>query len=215
MRNILFAALVLGATPAFADEGTDGDAKIGGMRIEAHAGIERPNLSDTQSGTTYVDSLGSGFVYGAEVGYDVKVSNTVTVGPYVSFDAGGANKCETYTDPGVNGTACFKSNSDLSIGLRGAARLGSRGELYLGVGYDIYDTDFTVVERSTVNNAVVFNYASPDSRKGVGISFGYNHNVSKNMYLGLGMRVSELGDFEGTGFKLQRFQGHAALGFRF
>jgi hypothetical protein len=30
-----------------------------------------------------------------------------------------------------------------------------------------------------------------------------------------GMRISELGDFEGTGFKLQRFQGHATLGLRF
>ncbi|MFM5916584.1 MAG: autotransporter outer membrane beta-barrel domain-containing protein [Novosphingobium sp.] len=211
MRNILFAALVLGATPAFADE-TDSD--IGGMRIEAHAGIERPNLNTTQAGTTYVASLGSGFVYGGEVGYDVKVSNTITVGPYVSFDAGGANKCENYTDPGVNGVVCFKSKSDLSMGLRGAARFG-KGELYVGVGYDIFSTDFSVVERSTVNNAVTFSYTNPDSRKGIGISFGGNYDVAKNMYVGLGMRVSELGDFENTGFKLQRFQGHATVGFRF
>lgn len=212
MRNILFAAFVLGATPALADEA---DVKVGGVHIEAHAGIERPNLNTTQAGTTYVASLGSGFVYGGEIGYDVKVSNTVTVGPYVSFDAGGANKCENYTDPGVNGVICFKSKSDLSMGLRAAARLGAKTELYVGVGYDIYSTDFSVVERSTANNAVTFSYSNPGSRKGVGISFGGNYNVSKTMYVGLGMRISELGDFEGTGFKLQRFQGHAAVGFRF
>lgn len=213
MRKLLFAAFVLGATPAFADDGEE--AKVGGMRIEVHAGIERPNLSDTQGGTTYVASLGSGFVYGAEIGYDVKVSNTVTVGPYVSFDAGGADKCENYTDPGINGTACFKSKSDLSVGLRGAARLGSKAELYLGLGYDVFATDFTIVERNSVTNAVVFNYVATDNRKGLGVSFGGNYDLSKNMYIGLGMRVSELGDFEGTGFKLQRFQGHATLGFRF
>lgn len=212
MRKLLFAAFVLGATPAMADEG---DAKVGGMRIEVHAGIERPSLSDTQGGTTYVATLGSGFVYGAEIGYDVKVSNTVTVGPYVSFDAGGADKCETYTDPGVNGTACFKSKSDLSVGVRGAARLGAKTELYLGLGYDVFDTDFTIVERNSVTNAITFNYANSANRKGLGVTFGGNYDLSKNMYVGLGMRISELGDFEGTGFKLQRFQGHATLGLRF
>lgn len=213
MRKLLFAALVLGATPAFADDGEE--AKVGGMRIEVHAGIERPNLSDNQGGTTYVASLGSGFVYGAEIGYDVKVSDSVTVGPYLSFDAGGADKCENYVDPGVNGTACFKSKSDLSVGLRGAARLGSKTELYLGLGYDVFDTEFTIVERNSVTNAVVFNYAASTNRKGIGVSFGGNYDLSRNMYIGLGMRVSELGEFEGTGFKLQRFQGHATLGFRF
>jgi len=213
MRKVLFVALALAATPACADE--SGEDKIGGMRIEVHAGIERPNLSDTQGGTTYVASLGSGFVYGAEVGYDVKVSDTVTVGPYVSFDAGGADKCENYTDPGVNGTVCFKSQSGLSVGVRGAIRAGSKAELYLGLGYDVYDTDFTIVERNSVTNAIVFNYANPGNRKGLGVSFGGNYNLSKHMYIGLGMRVSELGDFEGSGFKLQRFQGHATLGLRF
>lgn len=213
MRKILFAALVLGATPAFAQDGDE--AKIGGMRIEVHAGIERPSVSDTQGGTTYVATLGSGFVYGGEIGYDVKVSNTVTVGPYVSFDAGGANKCENYADPGINGTFCFKSKSDLSIGLRGAARLGKKAELYLGLGYDVNATELTIVERNSTTNAVLLNYISPDNRQGIGITFGGNYDLSKNMYIGLGMRVSELGDFEGTGFKLQRFQGHATLGFRF
>ncbi len=214
MRKILFAALVLGATPALADE-NGGDAKIGGIRMEVHAGIERPNLNDKQGNTTYVASLGSGFVYGAEIGYDLKVSNTVTVGPYVSFDAGGANKCESYVNGGSNGNICFKSKSDLSVGLRGAARLGSKTELYLGVGYDVYSTDFNIVERNKTTNAITFSYSNPGNRKGVGISFGGNYDVSKNMYVGLGMRISELGDFEGTGFKLQRFQGHATVGVRF
>lgn len=212
MRKLLYAALVLGASPAFADEG---DAKIGGLRVEAHAGIERPNLNDSQGGVNYVASLGSGFVYGAEIGYDVKVSNTVTVGPYVSFDAGGADKCENYTDFGVTGTTCFKSKSDLSVGVRAAARLGSKTELYLGLGYDVFDTDFSVVERDINTNAVVFSYSNPENRKGIGVTFGGNYDLSKNMYVGLGMRISELGDFEGTGFKLQRFQGHVTLGFRF
>ena len=42
MRKILFAALVLGAAPAYAQ---DGDARIGGARIEVRAGIERRDLA--------------------------------------------------------------------------------------------------------------------------------------------------------------------------
>ena len=213
MRKILFAAMVLGATPAMADEG---DVKLSGLRIEAHAGIERPNLSDSQAGTTYVDTLGSSFAYGGEIGFDLPVSGSVTVGPYVSIDSGGSDKCETYPGTGNStGTACFHSNSNISVGARAGFRVGSKAEVFLGVGYDMYDADFTIQEVDNTTSAVTFAYASTGSRKGVGIKFGGNYHLSKNVYVGLGMHVSELGDFEGSGFKLQRFQGHAALGLRF
>ena len=212
MRKILFAALVLGATPAFADE--NGEAKIGGARIEVRAGIERPNLSDTQSGTTYVASLGSGFVYGGEVGFDVPVGKNLTVGPYVGYDAGGTDKCENYTDPGVNGTACFKGNGNLSAGLR-VAYATPKTELYLGLGYSSYDMDFSIREFNSITNAPTFSYDSVDSRTGIDVGLGANFTIAKHAYVGVGMKIGELGDFEGTGFNLQRFQGHVALGLRF
>lgn len=214
MRKILFAALVLGAAPAFAQDSEEADGKIGGARIEVRAGMERPNLSDTQSGTTYVASLGTGLVYGGEIGYDIPVGNNLTVGPYVGIDGGGADKCETYTDPGVNGTACFKGNSNISGGVR-LAFASPKTELYVGLGYSSYNLDFTLRETAVVGGATVFSYDSLGSRGGLDVALGANFNVGRHTYVGVGMKVGEYGDFEGSGFSLQRFQGHVALGLRF
>ena len=211
MRKILFTALVLGAAPAYAQ---DGDAKIGGARIEVRAGIERPNLSDAQSGTTYVDTLGSGLTYGGELGYDIPVGRNLTVGPYVGIDAGGADKCESYTDVGINGTACFKANTNLTAGVR-VAYATPKTELYLGLGYDSYDVDFSIRETAVVGGATVFSYNNNGARGGLDVSAGANFTVASNAYIGVGMKIGELGEFENTGFKLQRFQGHVALGLRF
>lgn len=215
MRKILFAALVLGATPAWADDGEADAEKIGGMRIEVHAGIERPSLSDSQNGIQYVDKLGSSFTYGGEVGFDVAVSKKVTVGPYVSYDAGGSDKCESYSaGPGIAGTACFHSNANLSAGVR-VALVSKKDEFFLGVGYSSYDVDFSITEVNTATSATTFAYANNGNRGGIDVSMGWNHSVGKHAYVGLGMKIGELGDFEGTGYGLQRAQGHVALGMRF
>ena len=211
MRKILFAAFVLGAAPAYAQ---DSDTRIGGARIEVRAGIERPNLSDTQNGTTYVDTLGSGLTYGGELGYDIPVGRNLTVGPYVGIDAGGADKCESYTDVGINGTACFKSNTNLTAGVR-VAYSTPKTELYLGLGYDSYELDFSIRETAVVGGATVFSYDNNGARAGLDVSAGANFTVARNAYIGVGMKVGQFGDFENTGFSLQRFQGHVALGLRF
>lgn len=211
MRKILFATFVLGAAPAYAQ---DSDTRIGGARIEVRAGIERPNLSDTQNGTTYVDTLGSGLTYGGELGYDIPVGRNLTVGPYVGIDAGGADKCESYTDVGINGTACFKSNTNITAGVR-VAYSTPKTELYLGLGYDSYDLDFSIRETAVVGGATVFSYDNNGARAGLDVSAGANFTVARNAYIGVGMKVGQFGDFENTGFSLQRFQGHVALGLRF
>jgi outer membrane immunogenic protein len=211
MRKILFAALVLGAAPAYAQ---DSDADIGGARIEVRAGIERPNLNATEGGTDYVASLGSGLVYGGEVGYDVPVGKNITVGPYAGIDAGGTDKCEAYTpDVGGTGSVCFKGKSNFTGGVR-VAFATPKTELYLGLGYSSYTLELGITERNTAN-VVVFDFQDDTARGGLDVSLGANFTVAKNAYLGIGMKVGEYGDFEGTGFNLQRFQGHVALGLRF
>lgn len=215
MRKILFAALVLGATPAMADEARP---DIGGLRLEVRAGIERPNLNETIDGTSYVDTLGSSFVYGGEVGYDIPVSDTLTVGPYLSLDSGGSDKCESYaisapSNPGGSGTACFKSNSNLSAGVR-VAFATPKTELYVGLGYNSYDLDFSIRERNAAS-VPTFSYDSNGGRAGLDVSLGANFTVAKHAYIGIGMKVGEMGDFEGTSFNLQRTQGHVAFGLRF
>jgi outer membrane immunogenic protein len=211
MKLVFFAAALLSSTSAFAqDEAGD---KIGGFRVEGHLGIERPNLNERDGGTTYVAELGSSVAYGAEIGYDIPVSATVTVGPYVSYDLSDSEKCESgILSASTRFNACFTSKSDLSVGVRGAVTTG-KGEVYGGLGYDVADVDLNIVLTPTVGAPTTI--ASTKSRKGVGISFGYNHTVAKNIYLGLGMRVSEFGTFENTDSKLQRFQGHVNVGFRF
>jgi outer membrane immunogenic protein len=214
MRKILFAALILGAAPAYAQDGDEAEAQIGGARIEVRAGIERPNLSDTQGGTEYVASLGTGLVYGGEIGYDIPVSKNVTVGPYIGIDGGGADKCESYVPAGGgNGTVCFKGKSNVSGGIR-VAYVSPKTELYLGLGYSSYSTDFTIQERNTAN-VLVFNYASTGARGGLDVALGANFNVSKRAYVGIGMKIGQFGEFEGSGFNLQRAQVHAAVGMRF
>lgn len=209
MKYVAFAALMFSATPAMAQDAAD----IGGFRVEARVGIERPNLNERDGGTTYVAKLGSSVAFGGEVGYDVPVSETVTVGPYFSYDRSSSEKCESGTlNPTTRFDACFKSKSDLSAGVRAAVSTG-KGEVYGGLGYDIADIDLNIVLIPTVGART--NVGSTGSRKGVGISLGYNHTIGSKAYVGIGFRVSEFGKFENTDSKLQRFQGQLNLGYRF
>ncbi len=214
MRKVLYVAMALWAAPAMAQDETEAD--IGGLRVEAHVGIERPNLNTTEAGVTYVASLGSSLVYGGEIGFDVPVSSTVTVGPYVGIDASSSDTCEGYSaGPGRNGEVCFKSKTNIAAGLRAGFNISEKTELYLGVGYASYALDFSDIVRSSTNNAVVKSYVNNDARGGIDVSMGANFDVTKNVYLGAGFKISELGDFEGTDINLQRFQGHVAVGMRF
>ncbi len=217
MKYLLGLAAALIATPVMAqqaDQSNETGSSIGGFRIEAHAGIERPNLNDSAGGVTYVAKLGSAFAYGAEIGYDVPVSGNFTVGPFVSYDLASSDICDSGTIPAGNITVCFDAKSNITAGLRGAFATGTRGELYASLGYAKYDYDYAEVVRNGLNQ-VVSSYASSDGDEGIDVGFGYNHMVTENIYAGLGMRVTELGHFEGTPVKLQRFQGQVNIGARF
>jgi hypothetical protein len=214
MRKFLFVALVLGAVPAYAQDSEPSEARIGGARIEVRAGLERPTLNDTVDGTAYVAKLGTGLVYGGEVGYDIQVGRTVTVGPYIGIDGGGADKCESYVpNSGGTGDVCFKGKSNVSGGVR-VAFVSRKTELYLGLGYSSYVMDFSIQERNLAN-AVTFNYVNNEARGGLDVAMGANFNVGKRTYIGIGAKIGQFGDFEGTGFTLQRAQVHVALGARF
>ncbi len=217
MKYLIAAMAILSSTTAFAqDEAETETAKIGGFRAELHAGIERPNLNETSNGTNYVAKLGSSFAYGGEVGYDIPVSSNATVGPYVAFDLASSDICESASvAPGQNLEVCFKGKSDLSVGLRGAFAAGGKGEIYMSVGYDKYSYDYREVLRAVPANTILGTYANDKGDDGIGIGFGYNHMLGKNVYAGVGMRVSEMGNFEATDWNLQRFQGHATIGVRF
>jgi outer membrane immunogenic protein len=215
MKYFIAAIALLSSNSAFAQDNSEGDTKNGGLRVEAHVGIERPNLSDNSNGKTYVAKLSSSLAYGAEVGYDIPVSESVTVGPYLSYDLANSDICDSGSF-GINLTAqvCFKAKSNLSVGVRGAVTMG-KSEVYLGLGYDKYNYEWTEVVKNTSSQAIISSYSNLKGDNGIGVSFGYNQNISKKMYVGLGVRISEMGKFEGSGAKLQRFQGQLNLGARF
>jgi outer membrane immunogenic protein len=217
MKYMIAALAVLSSTTAFAQESDAGESqKIGGLRAELNVGIERPNLNERDGNTTYVAKLSSSFSYGGEIGYDIPVSDTVTVGPYVAYNLASSDICENGSvAPNQNLEICFKAKSNLSAGLRGGFATGKMGELYLSVGYDKYDYDYSEVLRALPSNTIIGRYSNDSGDGGIGIGMGYNHMLGKNVYAGLGMRISEMGDFEDSGWSLQRFQGHATIGVRF
>jgi len=209
MKHTLFALTIslLCAAPAYADD------NFAGARIEAHLGYERPNLnrSSGNSNIVYVETLSSSAIYGGEVGYDFPVSSRVTVGPYAAYDLSSAKKCEYGYTGGYYATVCYSDSGDLSVGARAALR-GEHWRGYVGLGYDSYATKLSATVSSGVASASA---AYGTKRGGVGITFGADYKLSRHTYAGLAMRVSEFGEFEGTGYNLQRVQVHALLGTQF
>jgi opacity protein-like surface antigen len=208
MKYAVLALAMLGATPACAEG-------FKGVRVEAHLGFEKPNLnkSSGNSNVVYVDALSSSAVYGGEIGYDAPVSESVTVGPYLAYDVGNANKCETSYPV----TVCYSDGADLSVGVRAAMR-GEKWRGYVGLGYDGYSTTLssryigiTLAAVSSSGNTI----SETKTRGGVGVTFGADYKLSRKVYAGVAMRVSQFGEFESTGYNLQRVQGHLLLGYAF
>ena len=214
MRYLTGLIFALVSTPAFAQDEGGKEAPIGGFRIEVHAGIERPNLNEEDGGVTYVAKLSSALAYGAEIGYDFPVSDSFTVGPYAVYDLANSDICETGAQGSGTYQVCFAAKSNMAAGLRGAFQVGQNGELYLGLGYAKYDYDYSEVFRNSANQ-ITSTYANDDGDEGIDVSMGYNHMLNDTIYAGLGMRITELGDFEGSSVNLQRFQGQVNLGARF
>jgi outer membrane immunogenic protein len=162
-----------------------------------------------------VARLSSSLAYGGEIGYDIPVSEKVTVGPYVAYDLSSSEECGSDRGFSTNITVCFKSKADLSVGVRAGLIAGRNGEAFIGIGYDKYDFEFSVIERLNTTNAIVDQFVDDKGKAGIGISFGYNHKIAKNLYVGAGARISELGKYADSDYNLQRFQGHLNVGFRF
>jgi len=206
MKYAALALALLSATPACAEG-------FSGLRAEAHVGFEKPNLnrSSGNGNVVYVDALSSSAIYGGEVGYDIPVSESVTFGPYLTYDVGNASKCE--------GVVCYSDGGDMSAGVRLAMR-GEKWRGYVGLGYDSYSTTLTfkpvpvdpIAGFAAVSGST---YSETKTRGGVGVTFGADYKLSRHVYTGVAMRVSQFGEFENTGYNLQRVQGHLLLGYAF
>lgn len=194
MKKLLVAAAALSCVPgiAFAQDEDQGGSKFDGVRIEARLGYETP----TVSGDGDVYKIGSAVSYGAELGFDLAVSNKVTVGPFVNYEFSGVELCEAGD--------CLDVKSNLAAGARVGVALGEQTALYGKLGY----ASLTIEARSGGASA-------SDSKGGVYGALGVELSVSKNAYVNLEAAYADFGDFYGTGFNLQRRQASVGFGFRF
>lgn len=75
------------------------------------------------------------------------------------------------------------------MGARVAYNVSAKTELYLTLGYDLYDVDYSGSNWSTPSTSVVVaNYARNGVRDSSSIGIGANFDLSNNLYAGIGMR---------------------------
>ncbi|MFM5955260.1 MAG: outer membrane beta-barrel protein [Novosphingobium sp.] len=187
MKKYMLLALAFVAQPALAqDEGV----KMSGLRVEARLGWETPTVSD---GSVY--KLGNSVSAGAEIGYDVKVSNTVTVGPYFTYDYASAETCDGAGN-------CLGSDGNWVAGARLGFNVGERAQIYVKGGYDQFRL-----------KAAIPGATGTETLNGPGGAIGVDFAISKSAYAGFEANYADLGSFAGINF--QRRHVAAKVGMRF
>lgn len=191
-------AAVLVAAPAYAQESSE----VGGLRVEARIGLDRPVVSAVG------DSAGkSGLSYGAEAGYDVDM-NGFTVGAYVGIDGSTAKDCVVAA--GV-ADACIKAGRNFTAG----ARIGTMlepGLFYVKGGYS--NGRATLAYRDFVTPANSFSLS--DNLDGFHVGVGYERSFSGNVYGKLEYVYTNYNTKNfGAGTDLQRHQAVVGVGMRF
>ncbi|MDF8335409.1 outer membrane protein [Novosphingobium cyanobacteriorum] len=186
MFKYIAVAAAFAATPAFAQD--SGAAKLSGLRVELRVGYETPTVSQ---GDVY--KLGNSASIGGEAGFDIPLGK-VTVGPFVNYDYASAKTCDTGT--------CLGSDGNLAAGGRIGFNVGSKGQVYGKLGYDRFRLKASLEGFSGVQNL-----------DGVMGAIGYDHNITRNAYVGIEFDYADLGSFAGLNF--QRRHVAVTAGYRF
>lgn len=196
MLKTFFAAATAVAivAPAYAQD--DSSIAHDGLRLEVRAGIETPTVSDLDDSDDLY-KLGSAVAFGVEAGFDVAVSNTVVVGPYVNYDISTVKSCD--------GNDCGKAVDNIAAGLHVGVALNEKGQIYGKVGYSRLKLEFDV---PSLNLPPV-----SDSGDGVGFALGYEHSFGKSFYGRIEGSYADNGTI--FGLKWQRRYAGISLGTRF
>jgi len=128
--------------------------------------------------------LSSNIGIGGEIGYDVPISHSFTVGPYAGF----------MTNISTSSGCLSCTGNDYSIGIRAGFIASHRFLVYGKIGYNSLNSNINYAITSATTGAITtgstsFNYTGAEY--GVGI----NYLVSKKTYLGLEL----MGDSYGNG----------------
>jgi outer membrane immunogenic protein len=192
MRNYLIAALAAGtlATPAFAQDQGD----LGGFRIEAIGGYDRPSVEDEKA---------DGVVYGVGVGYDFHSGGALFGIEAEATDSTANERVAGVVLPGDE--LRVRAGRDLYVGGRIGAVVG-RTLLYAKAGY----TNARVrVDYDDGTAATAADFTDRTNLDGVRAGAGAQFAIGSNAYLKTEYRYSNYQD------GVDRHQVVGGLGFRF
>lgn len=184
--KIFAGAVALGtlATPALAADFT-------GPRIEAHVGWDRVGIDSRALG---VDDHEDGIAYGAGLGYDFALTDTVIAGVEANID---------FFDTDYGATAIgLEAKRDFDISARLGKKLTDNALFYVKAGY----TNARLKASATSGGITVSDAENGD---GVRVGAGLEYALTDNFYAKTEYRYS---NYEG-GFS--RNQVLAGIGFRF
>lgn len=200
------AAVALLPVPAFAqdadiydDEEAAAPSARDGLRAEARVWYER--IGDPEDDVIY--ELGEGIAFGGEIGYDIAVSDSVVVGPFVGYDVSTIEECD--------GSFCVSSDGYLTVGLHAGFVTGLNSQAYVKAGY----SSLTIKAEGPIDDGLGGTINIDDSQTGGGyeFAFGYEQGFGSNAYGRLELGVGEAYDI--YGFDFQRTHVGVAMGVRF
>lgn len=163
-----------------------------GARIEARIGYETPTVTVDDADDVY--KIGSAVSFGGEVGYDLAVSNKVTLGAYGTFETSGVSLCEDGT--------CLNVEHNIGAGGRIGFALSPTAQLYGKLGY-------ANMKISASDSGV----SGSDTADGVQGAIGMQFDLKRRFYTGLEINYGDYGKF--YGINLQRRQLAGMVGIRF
>lgn len=194
MKKLIVAALFAAgfASPAFAQEEGQTNAKAG-FRVEARAIYETPTVSSIIEDDD-VYKIGSAVAWGGEAGFDIAVSSSVVVGPYVTFEKSSVKA--------TDGADTLKVKDNLGAGLHVGYAIGSKGQIYGKVGY----AKLRIEAQSGALSAT-------ESGSGFQGAVGYEHGFGEIFYGRVEFGYGDNGRI--GGINVQRRHAGVAIGARF
>jgi outer membrane immunogenic protein len=186
------AALALSATPAAAADFT-------GPRVEIHAGWDRPGVDDRKLN---LDDEKDGIAYGAAVGYDVALGETLVAGVEAEIDLAETDLMRVAGNTRLE----FKPKRDIGVSARVGARVGENFLVYAKAGYvNLRLKGAVTIGGTTGTTRTTFAHNGDGWRVGGGVEYAF----ADGAYAKAEYRYS---DYEGG---VRRHQGLVGLGFRF
>lgn len=182
-------------------------AQAEGGRVEIHGGYDRLDYDSFFSPSDFTYKPTEGAVLGASLGYDIPISGPVFAGIEASADFSTGSRCQV--NPLVLAPGIFESCLSLKRDLGANARIGvnlanDRTRLYALAGYSnlLLETSFQINRQPPTS-------LRSETRDGLRLGAGIEHNLGKRFYGKIEYRYTDYGD------GIVRSQGLVGAGLRF